>query len=111
MTALCWPSYRVVCLFCCTGVQSHKGTSNVADLKSKIYSEVRNAPACVRLLNASGTVGCASQPVSAPLLILKNAAKDHVPGMAAAYMLKHLLAAGKYAQMVGSIRYGIGARI
>ncbi|CAL8470795.1 g10337 [Coccomyxa elongata] len=61
------------------GAISHSGINRNADLQRKIYLDVKNAPACVRLLNATGSVGCASEPVSAPLLFLSNAASNPVP--------------------------------
>ncbi len=64
----------------CTGAACHSGVNQNADLQRKIYAEARNAPACVRLLNATGAVGCAAEPVAAPLLLMSNAAVDPVPG-------------------------------
>lgn len=64
----------------CAGSFCHSGVNRNSDLQRKIYAEVHNAPACVRLLNATGTVGCAADPVAAPLLSLGNAATDLVPG-------------------------------
>lgn len=53
----------------------------VADLKARLMTERKLAPACVRLLNATGTVGCGSAgPVAAPLLQLQDAATDPVIG-------------------------------
>jgi hypothetical protein len=64
-----------------TGVLGGGATSQVADLKQLLYQEIKLAPACVRLLNATGTVGCGTAgPVSAPLLHLQDPAKDHVAG-------------------------------
>ena len=69
---------------CCaghTGALGGEGISHVADLKQLLYKETKLAPACVRLLNATGTVGCGTAtPVSAPLLHLKDPANDNVAG-------------------------------
>ena len=53
----------------------------MADLKARLVTERKLAPACVRLLNATGTVGCGTGgPVAAPLLYMQDAATDPVTG-------------------------------
>jgi hypothetical protein len=52
----------------------------VADLRNRIFMEVLKAPACIRLLNATGVVGCSTKPVAAPLLYLSDAETDRIPG-------------------------------
>lgn len=73
-------AHSLTLVYYCAGSFCHSGVNRNSDLQRKIYAEVHNAPACVRLLNATGTVGCAADPVAAPLLPLGNAATDSVPG-------------------------------
>lgn len=42
--------------------QTLAGVSNSKELKNAIYTELEQGDACIRLLNANGTVGCAAPP-------------------------------------------------
>jgi hypothetical protein len=41
--------------------------TSIGDLQLKIYTERKDTPGCIRLLNMDGPVGCSSRQVSAPL--------------------------------------------
>ena len=63
------------------------GVNNIADLMGKMFTEVKAAPACIRLLNATGTLGCSSLPVAASLISLDDPETDHISGKDASLSL------------------------
>ncbi|KAK9832610.1 hypothetical protein WJX81_003488 [Elliptochloris bilobata] len=67
-----------LCLAFLSGGQS--GSINrVVDLRAQMYTRRADATACVRLLNASGVIGCAADLAQGALLHLPNASLDDVP--------------------------------
>ena len=68
---------------CSAGACSAASISNVRQLKAAIRTVQPNTPACIRLLNATGTVGCGAGITVGPIATLENP-KTSVPSGAAA---------------------------
>ena len=63
-----------ICAESCRGAS----ISNVRDLKARMRTLRPGSPACVRLLNATGTVGCGAGRTAAPIAVLEDPI-EHMP--------------------------------
>ena len=68
---------------CSAGSCSTASISNVGQLKAVMRTVQPGSPACVRLLNATGTVGCGTGITIGPIAALENP-KTSLPSGAAA---------------------------
>ena len=58
-----------------SGACTAASISNVGDLKHRMRTVRPTNPACIRLLNATGTVGCGAEKIVAPIAALEDLQK------------------------------------